>query len=85
MLTFDKKPKLCVKRINLVTDDDSNERKSFLYSKKIFIHTLWIMANISILTPYRSVPAVICQVEKYYIKITQYFSICWCDTKIYNS
>ena len=40
MLTFDKKPKSCVKRINLVTDDDSNERKAFYKVKKIFIHTL---------------------------------------------
>ena len=44
---FDKKQKSCVKRIHLVTDDSLSDWKAFNTVKIIFIHPLWMMANLS--------------------------------------
>ena len=48
-LLFDKKQKICVKRINLVTDDGLYDRKTFYKVKFVFIHPLWMLANLSII------------------------------------
>ena len=37
---FDKKQKGCVKRIHLVTDDASYDRKAFYKVKIVFIHPI---------------------------------------------
>ena len=49
-LMFDKKQKGCVKRIHLVTDDASYDRKAFYKVKIVFIHPIWMMANLSIIS-----------------------------------
>ena len=48
---FDKKQKICVKRIHLVTDDCLYNRKAFYEVKIVFIHSLYnknILQNILI-------------------------------------
>ena len=48
---FDKKQKICVKRIHLVTDDCLYNRKAFYEVKIVFIHPLYnknILQNILI-------------------------------------
>ena len=41
-----KKQKSCVKRIHLVTDDGLYGQKAFYTAKIVFIHPLWMMANL---------------------------------------
>ena len=46
---FDDKQKSCVKHIHVVTDDGLYDRKAFYKVKKVFIHPLRMMANLSII------------------------------------
>ena len=48
IIMFDKKQKSCIKRIHLVTDDGLYEWKAFYKVEIVFIHPLWMMANLSI-------------------------------------
>ena len=49
LIMFNKKQKSCVKRFQLVTDNFLFERKASYKVKIVFIHHLWIMANLSII------------------------------------
>ena len=39
---FDKKQKICIKPIHLVTDDGSKDQKAFYKARTDFIHPLYI-------------------------------------------
>ena len=47
---FDKKQKHCVKHIHLVTDYGLYNQKAVYKVKIVFIHPLWMMENLSIIT-----------------------------------
>ena len=49
MNNFDKKQKHCVKNIHLVTDDGLYDQIAFYTKKLLFIHPLWMMANLPII------------------------------------
>ena len=46
---FDKKQKSFIKRVPLVTDDGSYDRKAFYKVEIVFIHPIWMMANLPII------------------------------------
>ena len=46
---FDKKQKSCVKHIQLVTDDGLYQGKDFYKVKIVYIHPLWMMANLLVI------------------------------------
>ena len=46
---FDKKQKVCIKHIDLVSDDDLYDRKAFHKIEIVFIHPLRMMTNLSII------------------------------------
>ena len=49
MIKSKKKKKKCVKLIHLVTDDGLYDEKVFYKLKIVFIHSLWMMTNLSII------------------------------------
>ena len=55
LIIFDKKQKSCVKRIHLVTDVGLYNRKVFCKVKILFIHPVWMMANLSIIYILRNI------------------------------
>ena len=49
-MMFDKEQNNCVKRIHLVTDDGLYDRKALFKVKIGFIHPLWMMVNLSLIS-----------------------------------
>ena len=77
-LMFDKKQKSCIKRIHLVTDDGLCNRKAFYKVEIIFIHPLWMMANLSIiniLRKHRIFSVTISNIKKQFQSMSMYWII----------